>query len=147
VDKSDGSIWLVILEGAKWVLGIVGSAVGVVGGYILRKYMKEKAKEDEALAADRAMLKRHEDLHRANAAEFTIQKTFREEVRKGPHGQALATRLMEIQQGQDKLHRRISSHGRSHESLRRVVVSIKRDLKWIGGIVERLEKKLDAKDE
>lgn len=114
---------------AEHVLGGIGFVTAGISGLLYRNYK-----------AHIAMLLRHEKWINGSEAEFGQNRSHREAANKGPVGEALNARLLELKHEDELLHRRIADRKREQEKTNESVVEIKNDIKWIRQILERMEK-------
>lgn len=107
-------------EVVKWLLGSIGVALMAGMAWALSRW--------RGLVA---MVRRHEELHEADAIEKGKQKAFREKVDGGPVGAEMIAKLHLIDQEHQILHDRISAQRDARSKDREEIAIIKNDIKWI----------------
>ncbi len=119
--------WETLLEVGKWSLAAAGTAVTVVGGWLLKMYGR-----------DRARLNRHEERLTQADKEFGVLKEFRIVADKGPIGEPLARELERLKAEDERLHRRISKRDRVVNELKTSMARTETNVEWI---VEELKRR------
>lgn len=102
------------------LLAAFGAVAMVLSGALYRRY-----------SSDRTMLLRHDELVREHDSELGNYRAFREQLGKGPMGEALVRQIEELKEADERLHTRVSRSNRERAKLDKQVAELANDIKWI----------------